>query len=339
MNAKPLAASIGGIAVLLLVCAGVRAESSQSASGALPDRVRSFKFSYQADIPISNRSARKFEAWIPLPREDAFQQVRDLKIETPAHFEIVDQGTSANRVAHLEVSAPMPASMPVTMTFATTRREEAANMIAAARDLPEPTDGHFAAYLEPNRLVPLTGRIAQVSANLAQTDVTPLQQARVDYEYVTSIMKYDKSGVGWGRGDALYACDVRRGNCTDFHSLFIGLARARGIPARFTIGFPIGSAKSGDVPGYHCWAEFYSGGVWVPVDASEASKHPDRHDYYFGHLDAARVAFTMDRDLVLKPPQQGQPLNYLIYPYAEIDGAAVPEKEIKTKFSYADIGA
>ena len=58
----------------------------------------------------------------------------------------------------------------------------------------------------------------------------------------------------------------------------------------------------------------------MPVDASEASKHPDRHDYYFGHLDAARVAFTMGRDLVLKPPQNGEPLNYLIYPYAELDG-------------------
>jgi transglutaminase-like putative cysteine protease len=229
--------------------------------------------------------------------------------------------------------------VPFTMTFVVTRREESADMVAAARDIPEPTDGNFAAYLEPNKLVPLTGRIAQVSANLAETDVTPLQQARVDYEYVTSIMKYDKSGTGWGRGDALYACDVRHGNCTDFHSLFIGLARARGIPARFTIGFPIGAAKSGDVPGYHCWAEFYSGGVWVPVDASEASKHPNRHDYYFGHLDAARVAFTMGRDLVLKPPQKGEPLNYLIYPYAELDGAAVPQKQIKTKFSYADAGA
>jgi transglutaminase-like putative cysteine protease len=185
----------------------------------------------------------------------------------------------------------------------------------------------------------LTGRIAQVSANLAETNITPLQQARVDYEYVTSIMKYDKSGTGWGRGDALYACDVRRGNCTDFHSLFIGLARARGIPARFTIGFPLGSAKSGEIPGYHCWAEFYSGGVWVPVDASEASKHPDQHDYYFGHLDENRVAFTIGRDLELKPPQNGEPLNYLIYPYAELDGASVSQKEIKAKFNYANAGA
>lgn len=337
--ARRVAALLVGIALLLPLCAGVRAESSKIASGAPPDRVRSFSFTYHADIPVSNRSAKKFEAWIPLPREDAFQQVRDLKIDTPVHFEIVDQGSNGNRVAHLEAAAPIPASVPVTITFTTTRREEAADMAAAARHLPEPADGQFAAYLEPNRLVPLTGRIAQISANLAEAEVSPLQQARVDYEYVTSIMKYDKSGTGWGRGDALYACDVRRGNCTDFHSLFIGLARARGIPARFTIGFPIGSAKSGDVPGYHCWAEFYAGGVWVPVDASEASMHPDRHDYYFGHLDAARVAFTMGRDLVLKPPQNGEPLNYLIYPYAELDGVAVPQKEIKTKFSYADTGA
>jgi transglutaminase-like putative cysteine protease len=335
MKAKQLSTSLVGIILLLCLGAGALAE----APSAPPDRVRSFNFTYHADIPVSNPVAKKFEAWIPLPRDDAFQQIRDIKIETAVHFEIVEQGSDGNRVAYLEANAPLPTSVPVTMTFATTRREEAADMIAAARDLPEPTDGRFAAYLEPNRLVPLTGRIAQVSANLAETDVTPLQQARVDYEYVTSVMKYDKSGTGWGRGDAVYACDIRRGNCTDFHSLFIGLARARGIPARFTIGFPIGSAKSGDVPGYHCWAEFYSGGVWVPVDASEAWKHPDRHDYYFGHLDADRVAFTMGRDLVLKPPQKGEPLNYLIYPYVEIDGAAVPQKEIKMKFSYGDTGA
>jgi transglutaminase superfamily protein len=59
---------------------------------------------------------------------------------------------------------------------------------------------------------------AEVSANLQKKGVSPYQQARVIYEYVTSVMKYDKTGKGWGRGDAVYACDIRRGNCTDFHS-------------------------------------------------------------------------------------------------------------------------
>jgi transglutaminase-like putative cysteine protease len=338
MHAKQSAASLFAIAVLLSLSIQTHAGQSATASSAPPDRVRSFEFTYHAEMPVAT-TAKKFEAWIPLPREDPFQQVRGLKIDTPVHFEVVDQGSNGNRVAHIEAHAPLPASIPITMTFAIMRREEAADMAAAARDVPEPSDGRFAQYLAPNRLVPLTGRIAQVSANLAEMDASPLQQARTDYEYVTSVMKYDKSGTGWGRGDAVYACDVRRGNCTDFHSLFIGLTRARGIPARFTIGFPIGSATSGDVPGYHCWAEFYSGGVWVQVDASEAWKHPDRHDYYFGHLDAARVAFTTGRDLVLKPPQKGEPLNYLIYPYVELDGAPLPQKEIKTKFSYANTSA
>ena len=138
MNPKQLAASLLGITLMLSICAGVRAQSAQIAP---PDRVRSFNFTYHSDIPVSNPAAKKFEAWIPLPRDDAFQRVRDLKIETPVHFEIVDQGSNGNRVAHLEASAPLPASVPVTMTFATTRREEAADMAAAARDVPSrPTD-------------------------------------------------------------------------------------------------------------------------------------------------------------------------------------------------------
>ncbi|HUA35111.1 MAG TPA: transglutaminase domain-containing protein [Candidatus Binataceae bacterium] len=328
-------------AVIALAAFSIRADGAEGAfkptpAGSPPSKLREFQFTYHADIPVTNQSARKIEAWIPLPRDDAFQQVTDLKIDSPVPTRIVDQPVNGNRVAYLEASAPLPATIPVTVSFVVTRHEEAADMVRAARPLPEPTDGAFAQYLGPNKLVPVDGRIAQISNNLSEQGITALEQARVIYEYVTEVMSYDKSGTGWGHGDAVYACDIRRGNCTDFHSLFIGLARARGIPARFTIGFPLAKAKSGTIPGYHCWAEFYSGGVWVPIDASEAWKHPDRHAYYFGNLDADRVAFTIGRDLVLDPKQNGEALNYLIYPYVEVDGVAVPQKQIVTKFSYAD---
>ena len=96
-------------------------------------------------------------------------------------------------------------------------------------------------------------------------------------------MKYDKTGTGWGRGDTLWACDSKRRNCTDFHSLFMSMARSQGIPARFEIGFPIPAAKtSGEIPGYHCWSEFYLNRKgWVPVDISEAWKNQAKKDYYF----------------------------------------------------------
>jgi transglutaminase-like putative cysteine protease len=37
------------------------------------------------------------------------------------------------------------------------------------------------------------------------------------------------------------------------------------IPARFQIGFPLPANKhSAEIPGYHCWAEFYLDSVgWV----------------------------------------------------------------------------
>ena len=174
MSTKHAGATLAGIVLLLMLCAIAQAAPSHS-----------FNFTYHADIPISNPSAKKVEAWIPLPREDAFQRVRNVKIDTPAHFEIVDQHSNGNRLAHIEALAALPAAIPVTITFTVTRHEEAADMVAAARNIPEPIDGRFSVYLEPNRLVPLTGRIAQVSANLADTDITPLQQSCVDYEYVT----------------------------------------------------------------------------------------------------------------------------------------------------------
>jgi transglutaminase-like putative cysteine protease len=83
------------------------------------------------------------------------------------------------------------------------------------------------------------------------------KKGRALYDHVLDRMKYDKSGTGWGRGDAQYACDVKTGNCTDFHAYFIALARSIGIPARFAIGFTIpAETNEGRITGYHCWADF-----------------------------------------------------------------------------------
>jgi transglutaminase-like putative cysteine protease len=120
--------------------------------------------------------------------------------------------------------------------------------------------------------------------------------------------------------------------------LFISLARAEGIPARFEIGFPVPTGTEGTIPGYHCWAEFFVKGVgWVPVDISEAWKDPKKHDYFFGTLDANRVQFSVGRDLTLQPKQAGGPLNYFIYPYVEVDGK--PFEGIDKKFSYREVAA
>jgi transglutaminase-like putative cysteine protease len=151
------------------------------------------------------------------------------------------------------------------------------------------------------------------------------------------MMKYDKSGTGWGRGDALFACDAKRGNCTDFHALVIGMARTAGLPARFAVGLPLAKSRGrGEIGGYHCWAEIHvKDRGWVPVDASEAAKDPTRRDYFFGHHDENRLEFSRGRHLNLTPAQQGPPLNFFVYPYAEVDGK--PLETIDHTFTFADI--
>jgi transglutaminase-like putative cysteine protease len=164
-----------------------------------------------------------------------------------------------------------------------------------------------------------------------------VEKARAIYNHVVATVKYDKSGTGWGRGDIYYACDARRGNCTDFHAIFIGYCRAVGIPARFAIGFPLPADRgAGQVSGYHCWAEFYAKGIgWVPVDASEAAKNPAKREYFFGAHDENRIEFSQGRDLTLAPKQHGEPLNYFIYPYVEIDGK--PSSSLEKSFAYRDL--
>ena len=320
--------------VLILVNLDLRAKA-QTQSEPQPAKMRDVDFTYHTEITGINPNAHRVEAWIPLPREDRYQQVSWVRLYSPVHVEVVNQPTGGNRVAHLSAPAPASGSIPVTIRFKVRRIQESADIEKAQADIPEPAGGAFASYLSPDRLVPIDGQIKLVSSKIGDADGSSYEQAEAIYEYGIANMSYDKSGKGWGRGDAIYACNVKRGNCTDFHSLFIAIARSRGIPARFTIGFPLGAPSAGEISGYHCWAEFYAGGQWVPVDASEAWKHPQLRQYYFGHLDADRVAFTMGRDLVLKPHQRGEPVNFLIYPYMEVDGKPLPQEQIKNRFEYA----
>jgi transglutaminase-like putative cysteine protease len=137
----------------------------------------------------------------------------------------------------------------------------------------------------------------------------------------------------------VWACDSKLGNCTDFHSPFIGMLRADGIPARFDIGFPLPESKDeGDIAGYRCWAEFYASKTgWIPVGISEAWKAKEKGNYFLGSIDANRVPFSTDRDIALSPRQDGPALNYFVYSYVEVDGK--PYDNIDKQFSFEEVRA
>jgi len=295
---------------------------------------RTVELSYTAIVRNLPAEAGRVEIWLPYPQTDAHQTIHTVRVEAPAPVEMAREPEYGNEAIHLVFERPAAREIPVVVTFTATRREYARPLTQATTTAEPPEN--LSRFLKPDRLVPIDGRIREMALQVTKGKRTDLEKARAIYEHVTLSMKYDKSGDGWGRGDALWACDSRRGNCTDFHSVLIGMARAVGIPARFEIGFPLPPERGqGEIPGYHCWAELYVKGIgWVPVDSSEASKHPEKREYFFGALDENRVQLSVGRDLALRPRQKGVPLNYFVYPYVEVDGLAYTA--VDKKFAFRD---
>ncbi len=298
-------------------------------------RSRAFRLDYGAtlnELPTGSR----VRVWLPVPQASEHQEVEVLFWDLPAEGKISTEPTYGNKILYFETKGISSGNLSFTTSYLIHRRE--VRGLAGAGGKNRLTDEERALFLSAHKKVPLAGRQLDLLDGIALSR-EPLAIARVLYDRVDDHVRYDKSKPGYGNGDVLWVCDSRFGNCTDFHSLFISWARAKGLPTRFEIGFPLPPERGeGTIGGYHCWAFFHSDETgWVPVDISEADKHPEMKDYYFGNLTEDRVTFTTGRDIELVPRQDGEPLNFFVYPYVEVDGNPWPKENIKLSFAYADV--
>jgi len=313
---------------LLWLAGGVAAnETTERAS-------RQFTLVYQAAVDTVPEGARQLRLWVPIP------------ISTPEQE--VGKVTCTILIGDEQVTVPLDqtalldavGTTPVKCVLAPIRHGGGMSLCVETPGKPfflgvsseikryETEDGGTATPEQlksakgADKMVVLGGK-ASANAKAIEDGADATETARRLYQHTLERMKYDKpAGGDWGRGDSEWACDSRYGNCTDFHSYFMALARTKGIPARFEMGFPVpgGDEPEAAIGGYHCWAFFWDGAKWRPVDISEADKHPEKAEYFFGTLDADRVTMTQGRDLILTPAPAAGPLNFFVYPYAEVDG-------------------
>lgn len=308
------------------------------ANQASAQAVRHFTFHYGftvRDVP----AGEQVRVWFPAAHSDPYQEVRVISATGDLNLRKTKESRFGNEIYYAESSKAKPGDLHFEVVYDVVRHEHLTlGLVQPRLDNAALSKKENEQYLAPDKLVPITGLPEDLAVKVTAGKTSQLDKARAIYDYVFETLRYDKTGTGWGHGDVLWACDSKRGNCTDFHSLFIAMARSQGIPARFEIGFPLPADKtSADIAGYHCWAEFFDPkNGWIPVDISEAWKHPPKKDYFFGAHDANRMQFSMGRDLKLKPPQQGEPLNYFVYPYVELAGQ--PYANVAFAFSFADVG-
>jgi transglutaminase-like putative cysteine protease len=307
--------------------------------GAQAQKERHFVFHYAftvKDVP----AGKEVRVWFPRAHSDAYQNVTLLSKASDLKLREEQESEYKNALFYADDKKASQGEYKFTVEYDVIRREHVklVNGKVAPDNRPETvSQPMLVRYVQPDRLVPTSGVPAQLASEETKGASTQLDKAHAIYEYVFRTMRYDKSGTGWGHGDTLWACDSKRGNCTDFHSVFMSMARSQHIPSRFEIGFPLPADKhSAEIPGYQCWAEFYVDKIgWVPIDISEAWKHQEKRDYFFGAHDVNRVQFSMGRDLKLSPAQAGAPLNYFVYPYVEVDGKEY--SNVSTDFSFHDV--
>ncbi len=324
-----------GLLLLTVTSCAARKAAATGARESLHSR--EFDFTYSVRLANLPKNSRLLRIWIPLATSDQHQAVKLLKATGTVPLRITHEPEYGDRMAYAKIPDPHFPEINFTLTYHVRRDEYS---VGSFRQLLEDNGGpvqispSLARFLQPDRLVPIDGEIKRIADQVTAGSQGKIAKAHAIYDYVFHHMRYDKSGTGWGHGDAVWACNAKHGNCTDFHSLFIGMMRAEGLPARFVIGFPLPPGQSqGAIPGYHCWAEFYVGGKgWVPVDISEAWLDPAKYNYFFGSIDANRVRFSAGRDITLAPKQSGPPVNYFVYPYVELNGK--PYSGIVDHFSF-----
>jgi transglutaminase-like putative cysteine protease len=355
MPKKPATQTIGRVAALLVIAVvsvivmprmseggddgtvALAANPSRDEQNVAAPKSREFDFTYVVKV-TGLEPGTAVRIWLPVPPSNEDQQARIIRQELPGDAEsaIGTEAQYGNKILYVAAKAWPNGTIPLSVTYRVKRLEVKADTKSekVAREEMEK-------FLKPDAKVPIGGKPL---ALLAGKDLphNQLQLGRLLYDVVNDHMTYSKEGTGWGQGDTLWACDSRYGNCSDFHSLFISLARSNQMPAKFEMGFPLPPQRGrGEISGYHCWAKFKpEGRGWIPVDISEANKvkakDPKMVEYYFGNLTEDRVTFTVGRDLVLVPKQDGPPLNFFIYPYVEVGGKPHPAEKVERKFAFED---
>jgi len=272
--------------------------------------------------------------WLPYPVSDEYQQIEDANVQGNYSGSAVYQGEEGGaRYLFADWRGDFT-NRTLSFSFKVNTRERTHKNLV---DSNEPVPENIKQYLAATPLIPTDGEILEIAQQITDGRQGILKKSRAIYDWMVVNTKRDPRVKGCGLGIVEVTLAKRSGKCADLSTVYVALSRAAGVPAREVFGLRLGNKTKQDITGgYHCWAEFYLPGTgWVQVDPSDVRKimltkgisleeaTPYR-EYYFGSVDEDRIALKKGgRGIQLSPPQNAGPVNYLMYPYAEINGQAL----------------
>ena len=213
-----------------------------------------------ADVPSGSRELR---LWVPVPSDRTWQRVLDISVDqAPGTWEIVSQPGGRGEFLYVEVKDPKAGAVEVAVTCVVERRG-VSFPLADAGALPEIQPALFQESLDLEApLMMADDNIRKLAADACGNENDIGRQAVLLVRKVAELADHyskDPSKPHCGRGSAQDCLVNGGGCCTDLHSLFIAMARSRGIATRMQYGYRLLDAKEGEAfdPGYRCWVEYF----------------------------------------------------------------------------------
>lgn len=282
------------------------ADMSLMQSSILEQNPRKYRVEFVATVQNDGFTLNKLQIYQPRPIEWVGQRNVAFEVVSPTPTSQGVDPVFGNGIYYWNVSDFPRAgtSLPITIQFSFTAFEVVAR-IQPDEIKPYNTESPlYKLYTRPEQFIESNDpQIIEIADRLAGDETNPYLLARKFYDYVTITAHYRLVGKGLLGAKALLANG--EGECGDYASLFIALARVKGIPARSVVGY---WAISG-VDHTHVWAEFYLEGIgWVPVDPTIGQQSASNQDYYFGNMDNQRVILEKGFSFPMDPPA---PDNYL----------------------------
>jgi transglutaminase-like putative cysteine protease len=297
---------------------------------------RQFEITYKVTLQSKKTPSR---LWVPVPQDALdYQKVIDLSWRSPLAASLVwEPASRAPIISATWLDPTTPPEIEITARVMTRDR---------SGYYPDASHDELAEYLRPTPSSPKDGIVLAKASEIVGARTEPLDKARAIYDWIVdnTFRRGETRGCGLGNIAFMLESGDMGGKCADINSLYVGLARAVGLPARDFFGIRVAESavskslgKSGDITkAQHCRAEvFVEGKGWLPVDPADvrkvvleegvsvdSEKVRALRERLFGNWEMNWVGFNYARDFTL-PGQKDGPIGFLMYPYAETPDGTV----------------
>jgi len=310
-----------------------RVASPQKRKLIRPDDAAELVFQVRQVVRLDGLSAgtKRVRMWVSIPSDGTNQTLLNFKVgSVPGDWTIVDDRDHRGRFIALDLRNPSSEFIEVECDFEI-RRQRTFFDVDPDR-VGVLTEGLKALLAEHRVLdaphMTVDESTQKMADGICGDETNIYLQATMIIDHVAKTVDHysyskDARMPQCGIGDAATCKAQGGGCCTDLNSLFISLARARGIPTRLQMGYRLLEEKANSLAesGYRCWVEYFVPNYgWVPSDIVEADRPGGLGlERWYSGLTARRVWLNQGREFMFADDHVEGRINHMSIGYAEID--------------------